>query len=76
MSIFPTEILLATDGSRDAELAAEATVDLSKRTGVSCMSATPGGSYRTTLTPVSLPISTTLLTRRVPGGYSTSRRDI
>jgi nucleotide-binding universal stress UspA family protein len=30
---FPTKILLATDGSDDAELAAEAAVDLSKKTG-------------------------------------------
>lgn len=33
MSIFSNKILLATDGSKDAELAAKATVDLSKRTG-------------------------------------------
>jgi nucleotide-binding universal stress UspA family protein len=33
MSIFPTKILLATDGSKDAELAAKAAVDLSTRTG-------------------------------------------
>jgi nucleotide-binding universal stress UspA family protein len=33
MSIFPTRILLATDGSKDAELAATAAMDLSKRTG-------------------------------------------
>lgn len=32
MSIFPTKILLATDGSKDAELAAIAAMDLSKRT--------------------------------------------
>jgi nucleotide-binding universal stress UspA family protein len=33
MSIFPTKILLATDGSEDAELAAIAATDLSKRSG-------------------------------------------
>ena len=32
MSIFPTTILLATDGSRDAELAATTAVDLAKGT--------------------------------------------
>src|SRR5215208_4880318 len=31
MSIFPTKILLATDGSEDAQLAATTAVDLSKR---------------------------------------------
>src|SRR5215207_1637306 len=31
MSIFPTKILLATDGSEDAQLAATTSVDLSKR---------------------------------------------
>jgi nucleotide-binding universal stress UspA family protein len=31
MSIFPTRILLATDGSREAELAAETAFDLSKK---------------------------------------------
>jgi nucleotide-binding universal stress UspA family protein len=33
MRIFPTKVLLATDGSKDAELATKAAVDLSKRTG-------------------------------------------
>ena len=33
MSIFSNTFLLATDGSKDAELAAKAAVDLSKRTG-------------------------------------------
>lgn len=33
MSIFPTRILLATDGSEDAELAARAATDLSTRAG-------------------------------------------
>ena len=33
MSIVPTKILLATDGSEDAELAARAAMDLSKRSG-------------------------------------------
>src|SRR3712207_9324505 len=33
MSIFPTKILLATDGSREAQLAATAAADLAKSTG-------------------------------------------
>lgn len=33
MSIFPTKILLATDGSEDAELAASAAIDLANKTG-------------------------------------------
>ena len=33
MSIFPTKILLATDGSREAELAFASAADLSKKTG-------------------------------------------
>ena len=33
MSIFPTKILLATDGSKDAELAASTAIDLANKTG-------------------------------------------
>jgi nucleotide-binding universal stress UspA family protein len=33
MSIYPTRLLLATDGSEDANLAAQATIELSKATG-------------------------------------------
>jgi nucleotide-binding universal stress UspA family protein len=33
MSIFPTKVLLATDGSREAELAAAAAAELAGRTG-------------------------------------------
>ena len=33
MSIFPTKILLATDGSREAQLAATTAADLAERTG-------------------------------------------
>ena len=33
MSIFPTKILLATDGSEEARLAAQAAGELSKQTG-------------------------------------------
>jgi nucleotide-binding universal stress UspA family protein len=33
MSIFPTKIVLATDGSEEADLAAEAAVDLARKTG-------------------------------------------
>jgi nucleotide-binding universal stress UspA family protein len=32
MSIFPTKILLATDGSREAELAARTAADLAQKT--------------------------------------------
>jgi nucleotide-binding universal stress UspA family protein len=33
MSIFPTRVLLATDGSKEAELASSSAADLAKRTG-------------------------------------------
>ena len=33
MSIFPTKVLLATDGSKEAQLAATTAADLAKRTG-------------------------------------------
>jgi len=33
MSIFPTRVLLATDGSKEAELATSSAADLAKRTG-------------------------------------------
>jgi nucleotide-binding universal stress UspA family protein len=33
MSIFPTTILLATDGSKEAQLAASTAADLAKSTG-------------------------------------------
>jgi len=33
MNIFPTKILLATDGSEDAELALRAAVDTAEKTG-------------------------------------------
>ena len=33
MSIFPTKILLATDGSKEAVLAARAAVELAEKTG-------------------------------------------
>ena len=33
MSIFPTKILLATDGSKDAELAASTAIELANKTG-------------------------------------------
>ena len=33
MSIFPTRILLATDGSEDATLAAQTAIDLANKTG-------------------------------------------
>ena len=36
MSIFPTKILLATDGSDEAELAALEAMDLAERTGQDC----------------------------------------
>ena len=33
MSIFPTKVLLATDGSEEAELASRTAADLAKSTG-------------------------------------------
>ena len=33
MSIFPTKVLLATDGSEEAQLAAQTTADLADKTG-------------------------------------------
>jgi nucleotide-binding universal stress UspA family protein len=33
MSIFPTKVLLATDGSEEAELAARTAADLAQKTG-------------------------------------------
>jgi nucleotide-binding universal stress UspA family protein len=47
MSIFPTKILLATDGSQDAELAASTAVDLAKTTGseLHVVSVFPGPAY-------------------------------
>lgn len=33
MSIFPTKILVATDGSEDAQLAARTAVELAEKTG-------------------------------------------
>ena len=38
MSIFPTKILLATDGSTEAELAARTAVDLSRKPTPNCTS--------------------------------------
>jgi len=55
IDIFPTKILLATDGSEDAALATRAAADLSIRTGSDCTSSMPGGSW-----PPILPI---------PAGY-------
>ncbi|MEW6635689.1 MAG: universal stress protein [Actinomycetota bacterium] len=45
MSIFPTKILLATDGSKDAELALSTAVDLAKATGseLHVVTVAPGG---------------------------------
>jgi nucleotide-binding universal stress UspA family protein len=47
MSIFPTKILLATDGSKHAELAATTAVDLAKSTGseLHVVSVFPGPGY-------------------------------
>lgn len=40
--IRPDGLLLATDGSEDAMLAARVATDLSQRTGPGCTSSTPG----------------------------------
>src|SRR3712207_9303122 len=47
MSIFPTKILLASDGSKDAELAATTALDLVKTTGseLHVVSVFPGPAY-------------------------------
>ncbi|HEX5915272.1 MAG TPA: universal stress protein, partial [Rubrobacter sp.] len=47
MSIFPTKIVLATDGSQDAELAARSAVELAKTTGseLHVASVFPGPAY-------------------------------
>src|SRR5215211_7678946 len=47
MSIFPTKILLATDGSQDADLAATTAVALAKSTGseLHVVSVFPGPAY-------------------------------
>ena len=47
MSIFPTKILLATDGSQDADLAATTALDLAKTTGseLHVVSVFPGPAY-------------------------------
>jgi len=42
MSVFPTKILLATDGSEEAELAALTAVELAKRPTQNSMSSTSG----------------------------------
>lgn len=51
MSVFPTKILLATDGSRDAELANSTAVDLANSTNselhVVTVARNPDPSYRT-----------------------------
>lgn len=47
MSIFPTRILLATDGSEDARLANETAVDLAKSTNSELHVITVVGGSRT-----------------------------
>lgn len=49
MSIFPTKILLATDGSEDAELALETAVDLTNNTSSELHVITVGGEYHPTI---------------------------
>lgn len=45
MSIFPTKILLATDGSREATLAAKTAVGIATRTGSQLHVLTVGPGY-------------------------------
>jgi nucleotide-binding universal stress UspA family protein len=45
MSIFPTKVLLATDGSREAELAATTAADLAQRTNSELHVVTVGPDY-------------------------------
>ncbi len=47
MSIFPAKILLASDGSEDAELAARTAVDLAEKTGSELHVVTVGRRYPT-----------------------------
>lgn len=70
MSIFPTKVLLATDGSEDAALAARAAVDLSTRSGsqlhvVHAWQAPPRSSYVPTTTKGYYPFLEDLLAREV-----------
>ena len=54
MSVFPTKILLATDGSKDAELATTTALDLANSTGSECTSF----SSKKILTPTSIRAAT------------------
>ena len=47
MSIFPTRVLLATDGSNDARLAAEAAADLAAKTGTELQVLAVGRTFPT-----------------------------
>jgi nucleotide-binding universal stress UspA family protein len=41
MSVFPTKVLLATDGSEEAELAARTAIEMAEKTGSDCTWCTP-----------------------------------
>ena len=45
MSIFPAKILLATDGSEEASLAAQTTVDIAEKTGSQLYVVQSGNRY-------------------------------
>ena len=58
MSIFPTKVLLATDGSNEADLAARSAAELADKTGselhVVHASASPHGTRPTLRQPASM----------------------
>jgi nucleotide-binding universal stress UspA family protein len=62
MSIFSTRILMATDGSMDAELAAKVAMDLSKRTGAELLGSVSNKVLRAARGPV------LVCPRRAPNG--------
>lgn len=57
MSIFPTKILLATDGSEEAELAASTAADLAKASASELHVLHVGQGYPCTNCPITPPAS-------------------
>jgi nucleotide-binding universal stress UspA family protein len=78
MSIFPTKILLATDGSEEATLAARTAVDLAQKTGseLHVVHARPLpalAGYSAVETPITNERSTKRRRKGGFGGYWTNR---